>query len=360
MDITKEEYGKLGEKTINKYILKNNKGMEVNIIEYGARITKISVPDKDNKFENVVFGFDTLEEYIADQSFQGAICGRVAGRIRNAEFYLNNEKYQLTKNDGINHLHGGEKNFSNVVWTGKIGRTYDTVFVELKYHSKDGEEGYPGNFDISVKYTLDNNDTLTIDYRGKTDKPTIANLTNHAYFNLSGDFTEDIHKHSLEVDSLKYCELDDQSIPTGRFVEMDRIGDHPFNFNIEEDIEKCFEYTPVEIASLFYFHFENGMDHPFLLTGDRAIKLSHYESGRNLSIETDKDAVVIYTSGNSPEPQRFKTICLEVQNLPDAINYEYFGDITITPEKEYKSTSRYTFGIIKPMGRLIFSPFIGF
>lgn len=332
MDIKKEEFGKIHGTTVNKFTLTNDNGMSVEIIEYGARIKSLKVPDKNGILANIVKGFDTMKEYEEKGGYHGAICGRTSGRISGAKFELKGQTYQLAKNDGENNLHGGEKNFSRVVWNGEV----ISGSVKLNYLSKDGEEGYPGNFNISVIYTLDNTNRLTIDYQGTTDKPTIANMTNHAYFNLSGDFNQTIFDHTMQIDSDKFCDLDENAIPTGFFIELVGTASiHPFNFNKEDKLERSIDEQ-----------YPKGIDHPFLLSGDKTIKLTHPATGRTMSIITDKPAVVIYTAGNSSEEERSKSICLEVQSLPDAINQERFGDIVITPEKEYKSTSHYDFGII--------------
>ncbi|MCL1935146.1 MAG: galactose mutarotase [Defluviitaleaceae bacterium] len=333
MNIKKELYKSFHGKDVYIFTLSNKNGMKVSIIEYGARITKILVPDNKGNFDNVVLGLNTLEDYIKDKSYLGAICGRTSGRISNASFSLNGKVYNITKNDNENNLHGGTLGFSEVFWDGKEGQTKDTVFVTFNYFSRDGEEGYPGNFNISVKYILDDENCLTIEYDGTTDKPTTANLTNHTYFNLEGiSAYNTIWEHELQFKSSYFAEVDNNLCPTGELISLKN---HPFNFSKLKKIEDIFNNnSDIE-----------GIDNGFLLD-EKEIILLHRQTGRKLSIITDKPAVVVYTGNNIQQPFTYAGICLEVQALPDAINHKNFGSIVITKETGYKSNTKYIFSNI--------------
>jgi aldose 1-epimerase len=195
MDVSQKIYGEVNGENVFEYTLKNNNGMELSCINFGCVITSIKTADRDGNIENVVLGFDSFEEYKKNPTFFGAVCGRVAGRISGAQFELEGTTYTLAKNDGNNHLHGGEQGYSHVLWDSAVFESADEVGVEFYYTSLDQEEGYPGTLSLKVVYTLNNNNELLISYQGNTDKTTLVNLTNHTYFNLSGNSKRSITDH---------------------------------------------------------------------------------------------------------------------------------------------------------------------
>lgn len=346
MGIKKELFGRLNGQDVYRYTLTNDQGMEVSCIDYGCIITKINVPDEKGKVENVVLGFDTLEEYLKYSPYFGAVCGRVAGRISSGKFSLDGKEYQLATNNGDHHLHGGVTGFDKVVWNTTVAE--DRLAIEFSRLSIDGEEGYPGNLESKVTYTLSNDNTLTINYEAETDKPTLVNLTNHTYFNLSGDAKRDILNHQLQLKSDRFIELSNGLVPTGNQVSVEGT---PFDFRNGQKL----------VNGVNSEHDQNrlvgaGYDHPFLLNtnNDREIVLEDEDSGRRLIIETDQPSVVIY-SGNqlqdhykigNVQSRKYLGLCLEVQGLPDAINHDHFPSVVLREGETYRSKSTYTFELM--------------
>lgn len=324
-----------------KYILKNE-FLEIGIINYGGIITEVLMGDKNNKKSNVVLGFDNIEDYEKNTPYFGCITGRNAGRITKGLFNLNNIQYKLDVNNGENHLHGGVNGLNRRVWKAE---QIDNK-LKLSYFSPHGEEGYPGNINFEVTYTLIDNE-LTIDYLGVTDRDTIINLTNHTYFNLSGDVSQGVLNHELFINSDEYAELDESSALTGKFISVENT---PLDFRtvktIGRDIDK--EFKDLILA--------NGYDHPFILNKDKKIEMlaKEYLTGRVLEIETDQKVVVFY-SGNylgsegvlssGKESIRRGGFCLETQDLPNYINMDNWDKSIYTTEKPYMGKTIYRFKI---------------
>ncbi|PRX20687.1 aldose 1-epimerase [Orenia metallireducens] len=342
MEITKKSFGKLatGEEVI-EYILKNEK-LQVNVLNYGGIITKIYAPDKNGKMENVVLGYDNLEDYLTKSPYFGAIIGRHAGRISNAEFKLNGEVYQLAANENENNLHGG---------TGLDKRIWEVTELEngleLSYFSPHLEEGFPADVEFVVRYLLVG-DTLEIEYQARPDRETIINLTNHSYFNLSGEAKTDILNHELMIKSEKFLVLDEQSMPTGEIREVEGT---PFDF-------REFKEVGQEIAADYQqLKFTGGYDHPYVLEeGENSVTLKDKESGRVLSVSTDQPVLVFYAGNqikredqgvlnSGQEARKHLALCLETQDYPDAINVDSLATKTYTPEKIYTAKSIYSFYI---------------
>ncbi|MBT2734015.1 galactose-1-epimerase [Bacillus sp. ISL-7] len=332
-----------GEQTIFSFAIQNDYGVEVTAINYGCIITKIVVPDKNGDFVNVVLGHDTLNEYVNDPYFLGAVAGRVAGRIKGGSFELDGESYTLARNENNNHLHGGIKGFSKVVWNAEIIGSG----VRFSYTSSDGEEGYPGNLIIEVTYILNNKNELSVHYKAGTDKKTLVTLTNHSYFNLSGNLKRDILHHTLTIKSDKFLELDHEFMPTGNFIEVEKT---PFDFRNERVIN-----TGTRSCHPQNILVGEGYDHPFLLHThhDSEIVLKDPEGGRTLTIETNEAGVVVY-SGNSLKSEgefrgvqsiKYLGICLETQALPDAIHHPHFPSVILDKDNLYSKTTVYKFGV---------------
>jgi aldose 1-epimerase len=347
MKVFYENFGQIDNKTIYSYTLVNDHGIEITAVNYGCIITKIISPDKEGNYENIVLGYDSLAEYEKNPSFFGAVCGRVAGRIEKGAFKLDGQEYSLVKNDNGNHLHGGIKGFDKVVWDAEIIEEDFEIGVEFSYVSPDGEEGYPGNLTIKVAYMLNNDNEFSIHYSGYTDQKTLLSVTNHSYFNLSGNLKRDILGHTLKIKSDTFLELSDNLLPTGNFKDVENT---PFDFRAERNIESgvISDYPQNLLAG-------NGYDHPFLLktNHDKEIILKDPESGRTLTIETDEVGVVVY-SGNSLSTEgeirgvhsrKHLGICLETQGLPDAIHHPHFPSIILDKGQQYNSITKYRFGI---------------
>lgn len=348
MDIIKSNFGQIEDSLIFKYKLLNDTGSYVCLINYGGIITDIFVPDRYGNLENVVIGLDNLEGYIDNAAYFGATVGRVGGRISNASFKIEALEYKLEENNNKNNLHGGNKGLSRVVFNAKEVREESSVGVELSYFSKDMENGFPGNMNISVLFTFDNENNLVISYTGDTDKKTITTMTNHSYFNLSGDYKEDILSQDLFINSNNVIELDSELIPTGNILDVEGT---PFDFRIPKMVGKDIN---TENTQLMY---GNGYDHPFILNEGEEIAASLYHkvSGRLLQISTDQKCVVLYTGNsisndyilyNGKKSSDRLALCLETQYYPDAINQDFPSQILI-PGEIYTGKTTYSFKVLK-------------
>jgi aldose 1-epimerase len=341
MEIEKTSFGTLPQgKLIDAYTLKNDHGMEVGIITYGATVTSIRVPDKYNEPGDVVLGFDHLDGYLGDQPYLGAMIGRVCNRIGKARFEIEGRLYRLTPNEGQNQLHGGSRGFDKRVWTTVPVQRPDEVSLVMGYESADGEEGYPGRVMAEVTYTLNERNELVIACRAKTDKPTHLNLTNHSYFNLNS-CRGDILDHELFIDADRITELDAENIPTGRILPVEgtaydfrlarpigeRIGEVPPGY----DINYVLAMTPRELQ--------------------RAAVLYDPASGRIMEVLTTLPGVQLYTSnymkgiagkgGNIHG--KHSAVCLETQFFPDTPNQPSFPSTLLHPGRDYASTTIYRF-----------------
>lgn len=347
MRVQEKLFDRIEGKDIISFTIKTKSNMIFRCINYGCIITDIIMPDRTEKAENVVLGFDNMADYIDHSPFFGAVIGRVAGRISNAQFNLNGREYKLAKNEGSHHLHGGKTGFGDVIWDYKVIEEEDKAGVEFSYISIDGEEGYPGTVHVRTTYLLNEKDELEITYQATTDEDTIINLTNHSYFNLSGDLNKKISEHDLKLKSSQFLELDKEMIPTGERVSVNQT---PFDFREGARINQGIDsgYPQNELAG-------NGYDHPFILDDhfDKEMILYDSESGRQLIVETDQPCVVIFTSNQyegeylirGVKPHHHMAICLETQGFPDAINQEKFPSILLKKDEEYKAVTKYSFSI---------------
>jgi aldose 1-epimerase len=345
MKIDERWFGRYQDQDIVEYSLVNDGGMIVSSLNYGCVITKIMVPDRRGNFENVVLGFDEFKDYPDWSPHFGAVAGRVAGRIQGAQFELEGKEYTLAANNGLNHLHGGNKGFGLVIWKAERIEEEGTVGVKFFYQSPDGEEGYPGNLETTVTYLLNNENELTISYEGKTDQTTIVNLTNHSYFNLSGNIKRDCSEHKLQLESKLFLELGADLIPTGR--RLDSQGT-PFDFRKGRYIKDGIHSDHPQNVLV-----GKGYDHPLIFTEkqENTILLSEEESGRVLEATTDQPCVVLYTSNGLEGPysisgvpaRNYLGVCLETQGFPDAIHHPDFPSIILKPEELYYSRTKYRF-----------------
>ncbi|KKE80231.1 galactose mutarotase [Bacilli bacterium] len=330
------------------FVLQNNNNMEVHILNFGGIITKILVPDKHGNFENVVLGYKNYQDYKTDSSnFFGAIIGRVAGRIKKAYFELDGNKYELEPNDGANHLHSGSNGFHRVLWDAVPFETATEIGVKLFYISKDGENGYPGNVCVTVTYMLNNNNQLIIDYSATTDKATPFTLTNHTYFNLSGNLKNLIQHHFVTVNSPYYLELNNELTPTGEILNTQNT---TFDFiqgrTLNEGINSDFKQNKVV---------GNGYDHYFLFDKNQIgkIKIIEESSGRILNIETNHPGMVMYTANNLEKgieldngpSRKYLGICFETQGPPASLHHETLPTIVLHKDEIYNKQTIYSFGI---------------
>ena len=333
---------------VRSFTLVNRHGVEARIITHGGILASLRVPDRTGTMEEVVLGYDTLEGYTADRAYLGAICGRCANRISGAAFTLRGHRYQLAANNGANHLHGGVRGFDKVVWkvderAGEKGRS-----VTLRHRSPDGDEGYPGTLDVQVAYSLSDENDLFIEYAASTDKPTVVNLTNHAYFNLAGAGKEDILGHELFVDADKFLPVDGNLIPTGK---VRRVKGTPMDFT-----------TPALIGARInaddeQLRLAGGYDQNWVLNPSKkelriAAVLHHRASGRFMGVFTTEPGLQVYTGnfldgsaiGRGGTPLRYRLgLCLETQHFPDSPNRPEFPTIVLEPGRVLKSTTVYRF-----------------
>ncbi|MGB8000644.1 MAG: aldose epimerase family protein [Anaerobacillus sp.] len=348
MKITKRRFGELNGEEVTQYTVSNENGLEISCLDYGCIITKIIMPDANGVPENIVLGFDELDSYLTDSPYFGAVIGRVGGRIANGRFELNGQHFELPKNDGRNHLHGGPNGFDKVIWKTEVINERDgEIGLQFFYSSSDGEEGYPGNLDVTVSYVLTNNNELSISYSGSSDRDTLLNLTNHTYFNLSGNLKETVLHHELVLPSNHYLELNKELLPTGNKVDVTNT---TFDFRNGRKIidgKKSIDSQNVLVG--------NGYDHPFLLDemNHKKMILSDPRSGRKVEVDTTESCVVLYTGNSIPEDftlrgvssEKYLGVCLETQSPPDAINHPDFPSIVLEKGKKYNSKTTYTFGI---------------
>lgn len=351
--LKKESFGKLPDGTpVDLYTLTNKNGVEVKITNYGATITSIKVPDKSGKFEDVVLGYDNLKGYLDKNPHLGSVAGRYANRIAKGQFTLNGKTYTLAKNNGENHLHGGPKGFYQVVWTASEAPGVDGTALALHYLSKDGEEGYPGNLDVTVKYSLSNENELKIDYAATTDKDTILNLTNHSYFNLAGAGNGDILGHQLRINAPQITPVDKTMIPTG---DVKQVAGTPFDFSKLTPIGARINDQDEQMI------IGKGYDHNFVLDIKNSISTPAVEvyeptTGRVMEVFTDQPGVQLYTAnfldgtitgkGGKVYKQHYG-FCLETQHYPDSPNKPNFPNVILRPGQRFASTTIFKFSTRK-------------
>jgi len=342
-------FGEIDGTEVKLYTLVGEHGMIVRVMNYGATITEIRVPDRDENIANVVLGSDTLEPYARGHPAAAAVIGRFANRIAKARFMLDCTEYRLAANSGANHIHGGRKNFSKVVWKGEGLLPGDRPFLDVgwsavrfRYRSPDGEEGFPGNLDVTVTYTLTDNNELHLDYEARTDKPTVVNLTNHAYFNLAG--SGDVLNHELWLAADQYTPADQERIPTG---EIASVKGTPLDFT-----------TPATLGARIDQLKPNpgGYDHNYVLpkaarNGAVFARLYEPNTGRLMEVTTTEPGVQLYTGNHVRDfvgvgGARFGPhggVCLETQHYPDSPNKPQFPTTILRPGQVFRSRTIYRF-----------------
>jgi aldose 1-epimerase len=341
MDIQRQAFGRTPDGAeVEIYALSNDKGLRARVMTYGATLVSLEVPDRTGKMGDIVLGYDALGGYLKSSPYFGSIVGRYGNRIAKGMFTLDGTTHRLATNNGENHLHGGIKGFDKVVWRAEPIRENGAVGVKLRYFSRDGEEGYPGNLAVTVVYTLTNDDVLKISYEATTDRATPVNLTHHSYFNLAGE--GDVLGHVLTVDAEAYTPVDAGLIPTG---EIRPVHGSPFDFTSPHTIGE-------RIARV-----EGGYDHNFVLRsgGGKAALVARVvepASGRIMEISTTEPGLQFY-SGNFLDGtvtgkggkvyQKHAGFCLETQHFPDSPNKPHFPSTILRPGESYKSLTIHKF-----------------
>lgn len=348
--IVKSSFGKTKDgQQVDLYTLTNANGLVAKITNYGGTVTELWVPDRDGNLGDIVLGFDNLKDYEEKSPYFGCLVGRYGNRIGQAKFTLDDNEYTLAANDGVNHLHGGENGFDNVVWDADPIQNDKGVGLKLHYLSKDMEEGYPGNLDVTVTYMLTNKDELNIHYEATTDKPTVCNLTNHNYYNLAGQGNGDILSHKLMINADHYTPVDDSLITTGKLVSVDGT---IMDFTKPTEIGARINNGDIQLK------YGKGYDHNWVLNKEEDQKMSLaakvYEptTGRVMKIWTKEPGLQFY-SGNfldgtlvGKENKVYKhryAFCLETQHYPDSPNKPSFPTTTLLPGQVYKTTTVHKF-----------------
>jgi aldose 1-epimerase len=341
--ITEKPYGTFEQNPVTEYTMSNANGMQVSIINYGGAVTRIVTPDKNGMMGDVVTGFESLEGFLQKGvPYFGALIGRYGNRIANAKFTLDGKTYTLPANNDANSLHGGDKGFDKVYWN--IAKQGDSS-LKLSYQSKDGEQGYPGNLNVEVIYTLTSDNSLKIDYTATTDKPTPVNLTNHAYFNLSAGKDSTILNHELELRADKYTPVNDALIPTGKIED---VKGGPMDFTVSKMIGR-------DLATV-----KGGYDHNWVLNKngnalEKVATLYEPNSGRVMDVYTTEPGIQFYSGNflngtltNTKNGQKYikhAALCLETQHFPDSPNKPGFPNTILKPGETYKQTTIYKFSV---------------
>lgn len=338
-------------KVVRLFMLKNKKGVEVAITNYGARVVSLVTPDKQNVLADIVLGFSSIDEYLkANEPYFGALIGRYGNRIAHGKFALNGKTYTLATNNGENHLHGGQKGFHTAVWDAK---KINEKTLELSYRSVDGEEGYPGNLNVNVVYALTDSNELKMEYSATTDQPTIVNLTHHSFFNLCGEGSGTINDHILHINADAYTPVDAGQIPTGISAPVQGT---PFDFRVPKAIKTDLQKSDEQLR------FGNGYDHNFVLNNNPtnagglhfAAKVFEPQSRRTLEVWTNEPGLQFYGGnflngsdiGKCGKPYAFRSaFCLETQHFPDSPNQPNFPSTVLQPGTTYHSVCVYKFGV---------------
>ena len=351
--IIEEDFGTTSDgEAVEKYIIENESGLQMSVISYGGIITSLKVPNREGDYEDVVLGFDAISQYEEGSPYFGALIGRYGNRIAEGKFTLEGEEYVLETNDGPNHLHGGEVGFDKVIWEVEPIEGTDSASLRLKHTSPAGAGGYPGTLETTVTYTLNEDNSLDIEYEATTDETTIVNLTQHSYFNLSGDFSETILDHVVEINADQFLPVGETLIPTG---ELRSVEGTPFDFT-----------EPIPVGELIVQETTNeqlgrgpGFDHCWVLNNpDSGVRYAasayHPESGRYMEVYTNEPGLQFYTGnfldGTLPAQgggtyEKRTGFCMETQHYPDTPNQEGFPSVVLKPGEVYSSETSYKFSV---------------
>ncbi|TDL97987.1 galactose mutarotase [Macrococcus brunensis] len=333
MEIKKEVFGCLNSQIVHRYIVMTD-DMRFSFIDYGAALQKIEMPDRQGQHDNIIIGFDTLKDYINNSTYAGLCIGRVGGRIANASFKLGDQSYDLEKNMGNHHMHGGKNGLSHRIFETEIIENANQQEIALKMIAelRAEEDGYPGNMKVQITHTIKSDNTWTIHYFAVTDQETLFNPTNHTYFNLNGGQT-DVTDHLLCIESASFLQTDDELIPTGKLATVEGAMDYR-------------QSRPVQL----------GLDTAYRLTGDpckKRIELLHEASGRQVKVQTDAPYVVVYSAEGmdftDSSGRHFDSgagIALETQSMPDAIHHPELDDIRLKETETFQTATSYHFSVL--------------
>ncbi|HKJ66716.1 MAG TPA: aldose epimerase family protein [bacterium] len=345
--ISVNQFGQMPDgRQVDIYTLTNTNGVTAEITTLGGSIVSLRVPDTDENLDDIVLGYDNVEAYYTSNF--GAIIGRYANRIADGQFELNGQVYTLAQNNGENHLHGGIKGFDDVLWNAEPVESQEGPALQLSYLSEDGEEGYPGNLDVTVVYTLTNGNAVRIEYSATTDAPSVVNLTNHSYFNLAGEGNGDVLEHRLMINADRILEVHPDLIPTGDSIS---VAGTPMDFTSPMEIGARInaDYPPLEYG--------NGYDHCWVInreSGELALaaRVTEPSTGRVMEVYTTEPGVQFYTGNHLdgstvgkrgvPYEQHFG-FALECQHYPDSPHHPNFPSTTLNPGEEYTQTTIYKF-----------------
>lgn len=352
-DISKQPFGTVDGKPVEIYTLKNSKGAEAKIMTYGGIVQSLKMPDRNGNYGDIVLGFDNVQDYVKDSPYFGALIGRYGNRIGDAKFTLEGKTYTLAPNNNGNTLHGGLKGFDKVIWTvEKADVTANGPELKLTYLSKDGEEGFPGNLNVTATYTLTDDNELRLEFTATTDKPTVVNLTHHSYFNLRGQGNGDILGHEVYIDANKTTPVDSELIPTGELASVDGT---PFDFRKPtaigariDDPNTILQYGP-------------GYDHNWVINkplGKLGLAARVYEptTGRVMEVLSTEPGLQFYagnfldgtlTGKEGKVYQRRTAFCMEPQHFPDSPNKPQFPTTELKPGQTYHNVIIYKFSTRK-------------
>lgn len=343
LPVKKKPWGEVNGKPIFLYSLKNSNGMQMDVTNYGGIITSLVVPDKENKMEDVVLGFDNLQQYVDPNPSMGAVIGRFANRIKNGQFKIGEKTYQVTTDKKGHALHGGGE-FEKAVWDGEIVQNEMGNGIKLSYASKDGQHGFPGNLQTYVTYTLTDDNAVHVKFEAETDQATHVNMTQHSYFNLNGG-KELIYDHLININAKEYTELDESAIPTGAISSLKG---------------KAWDlYAVTRIGDKIHDVPLNGYHHCYVLDKPlgalkKVAKVVEPKSGRMLEVSTTQPGIVLYASNALSNEIVGKygiqygphaAFCIETQHFPDAPNYSNFPSTLLLPDEKYEEIAIYDFGI---------------
>ncbi len=341
--ISRQDWGETDGVKVSLYTLTNKNGVQVKISNYGGVVTSWTTPDKNGKMANILLGFDSLGGYLAKPPYFGALIGRYGNRIANGKFKIDAANYTLATNNGKNALHGGNKGFDKVVWDATVASD-STPSLTLSYLSKDGEEGYPGNLKVMVQYSLSDDNELSVEYNAETDKTTVINLTQHNYYNLTGDHSNTILDHTLMIDAGHYTPVDSTLIPTG---EIKAVKGTPFDFTTTTKIGARIDSVP------------GGYDHNWVLNKKEesmqmVATLADEVSGRKMEVYTTEPGLQFYSGnfldgtikGSDGKPFNVHTgLCLETQHFPDSPNQPKFPSTLLKPGQKYHTVTKYKISV---------------
>ncbi len=346
--LVKSVVGRMPDGTeVHEYTLTNANGLEAKVLTYGAMLTTVKVPDREGNFESVTLYLDSFDDYLRGHPLFGSVVGRFANRIAGAAFEIDGVTYKVTPNAGANHIHGGREGFHKKVWQAVSFQRNGAASVSLRHISPDGDEGYPGKLDVTVTYVLTNHDTLMIEYRAKTDKATVVNLTNHAYWNLGGAGSGDVLNHILTLDAESYLPSDQRKIPTG---EIKPVKGTVMDFTKPETIGSRIKQVDGENYDHCYVLKQNESGSPRLFA-----RVVEPKSGRVMEVFTTQPGVQLYTAkhlNSKLKTSRFAYgpyhgLCLETQHYPDSPNKPNFPSTILRPGETFKQTTIHKFSVQK-------------